>query len=560
MSDTAWARPAAGREPAAAALLGWLADASAPGLCLVAGSEGCGKSTLLAWLVGHGTRPGTVPERTVHAFVPLEGQSMRGTVWMLADQLGLVARAPDELLAGLGADPRPVTIVLPGLHASSDSEALAELALALCGIGHVRVVVEARSQSTVHRPLAASGGAVMDLDEPQWTDEARYQAWMATQDAAGHSAHTTGQQTVAALALDDAAALCAADPWQVTAAFENGADEHGGLRAAWLRAGQSLCRDQEPAERALVLLAALGDGADPRLGPELRSLATTAGWQVQWSRVRGDVTPPWPGPVLALAQGPGLAPCQGLMADHQGVLKTISTADGAPAGRLAQPVAQPTAVTVLDDATVLALDAQGRLHTRTLPTAPRVTGIAALLDDGPTPTERLTQALSAQLDRSPGTAIAATTSIASIGDATGAVRVFPVGSAQDRQHVAQLHTGRVTALSALEIPLGGDGATVALLYSGGADGTVRAWAPVADPQQTPVTQRRCAVSALSAARTPSGLVLAIGWADGLIELHRLDGGPTRLFRPGPPVNALALTAKEYLLIGLDDRVLCLRPN
>ncbi|MDL5203093.1 hypothetical protein [Streptomyces sp. ALI-76-A] len=46
-----WARPGAGREPAAAALLGWQA--------------------------GHGTRPGTVPERRVHAFAPLTGLGVR---------------------------------------------------------------------------------------------------------------------------------------------------------------------------------------------------------------------------------------------------------------------------------------------------------------------------------------------------------------------------------------------------------------------------------------------------------------------------------------------------
>jgi hypothetical protein len=43
-----WGRPAAGREPAAAALLAWLADPEAPRLCLVTGGAGCGKSALLA--------------------------------------------------------------------------------------------------------------------------------------------------------------------------------------------------------------------------------------------------------------------------------------------------------------------------------------------------------------------------------------------------------------------------------------------------------------------------------------------------------------------------------
>jgi hypothetical protein len=72
-----WARPGAGREPAAAALLGWLADPAAPALCLVTGGPGSGKSALLGWQAGHGTRPGTVPERRVHAFAPLTGLGVR---------------------------------------------------------------------------------------------------------------------------------------------------------------------------------------------------------------------------------------------------------------------------------------------------------------------------------------------------------------------------------------------------------------------------------------------------------------------------------------------------
>jgi hypothetical protein len=104
---TSWERPAAGREPAAAALLGWLADPSAPRLCVVSGSEGCGKSTLLAWLVMHGSREGTVAERAVHAVAPYAGDSVRGLVWALADQLDVVARAPGELRDLLVRERRP---------------------------------------------------------------------------------------------------------------------------------------------------------------------------------------------------------------------------------------------------------------------------------------------------------------------------------------------------------------------------------------------------------------------------------------------------------------------
>lgn len=555
----AWSRPAAGREPAAAALLGWLEDFSAPRLCLVSGGAGCGKSSLLAWLVRHGAGSAVLPERRVHAFVPLEGRSVLGTVWMLADQLGVVARALGELVASLDADDRPTTIVLPDLHAGSGSDALVEMVLALRGLEHVRLVVEARSGSAACRRLAEAGAAVMDLDDHQWTDPVRYENWRAADTADAQPAVSTGQQGITEMDLDDPAALCAADPLHVTTAFETDTDEHGGLRTAWLRAGQSLCRDQEPADRALVLLTALGDSADPRLSPDLRKLAGTAGWQPRWSRVRGDVTPPWPGPVLALATG---LPSNHvvLLADHQGTLRMVSTTDGAPSGRLALPVAQPKALAVLDNGPVLVLNSSGHLHAQTLPTAPRSSGIEALLNDGPTAAEQLTAALSTWLTGISGTAIAASSGLASVGDSQGRVHAFNIGAAGEAPRTARLHTGRVTALSAVSLPAGDDVEAVTLVYSGGADGTVRAWAPTTHPLRTPVAERGCPVAALSAADTRSGPALAIGWTDGTVELLGLDTGQSRLFRPGAPVNALALNHDEDLLVGMDDRVICLRPR
>lgn len=84
MTELQWSRPAAGREPAAAALLAWLADAEAPRLCVVTGSAGSGKSGLLAWLIAHGTREGVQRERRVHGFVPLAGQTALTAAWTLA--------------------------------------------------------------------------------------------------------------------------------------------------------------------------------------------------------------------------------------------------------------------------------------------------------------------------------------------------------------------------------------------------------------------------------------------------------------------------------------------
>lgn len=560
MSDDAWARPAEGREPAAAALLAWLADPKAPRLCVVSGGAGCGKSALLAWLVAHGTRSATAPARRVHAFVPLAGQGVRGTTWTLAEQLGVVARAPGELLTALAADGRRTVAVLPDLHAAADAGAVARLAVGLAGLEHVRLIVETRTGHDATALLAGCAPAVLDLDEDRWTDPVRRAAWRAARTAPDR--HPAGREPdgtdTAPLDLDDPAVVCTADPVRVTAAYEAGAGGNGDLRAAWLRAGQSLVRDQSPAERALVLLTALGDGADPRLRPALAELSAGAPWEPVWSRTRGDVTPPWPGPALALTAGSG--PLEGLflVADHRGVVRTAALADAAATGRLSPPVPEVTALCALPDGTVWVLDGQGRLHTRRLPTARRPFGLASLLGDDPAPGETAARALTARLADVPGSALAASGRAAAVGDEDGAVHVVPFDEGSPGPRTAHLHQGRVVALGLADVPIGDGGQVTPLVYSGGVDGRVRVWAPGREPLSAPVAERPCAVAALGCTLTPAGPALAVGWADGLIQYHRPGTGETRVFHPGLPVNALALTPDEVVVVGTDEAVLCLQ--
>lgn len=99
MTRRPWDPPAAGRESAGAAILGWLHDPRAPRLCVVSGLPGCGKSMLLAWLVEHATEPGTDAVRRVHGVVPLAGHSALTAAWQLAEQLQVSARTPGELLS-----------------------------------------------------------------------------------------------------------------------------------------------------------------------------------------------------------------------------------------------------------------------------------------------------------------------------------------------------------------------------------------------------------------------------------------------------------------------------
>ncbi|MEU5402881.1 hypothetical protein ABZ348_26695 [Streptomyces sp. NPDC005963] len=545
-----WGRPTGGREPAAAALLGWLADLQAPGLCLVSGSEGSGKSGLLAWLAHHGSVRTTRAERAVHAVVPGSGTSLLGTVWSVADQLGVVARAPGELLSQLRRDPRRTVIVLPDLHEAE----VARFVLELSDLDHVRLVVESRSGSPAHRLLAASRCAELNLDLGQWRDQGRFEEWQAALQEGQRAAPTapTGQEVVD---LSDPTAVCAADPWQVTVGYagESGQD-HGGLRSAWLRAGQSLNREQSPASRALTLLAFLGDGADPRLAPVLAELAAAAEGAVRWSRVRGDRHPPWPGPVSALALGRGPWAGRLLTAGPDGTVRSLHLADAAPHGRFRTSV-QPVAMTVLADGTVLLIDGTGQVRAETARVdRPTGSGIAALLDDGPTALRQLAAAVTGRL----GTALSSTAGSAAdvvvLGDITGTVQTFGRIA-----HSAALHEGPVNALAALDIGAD-DEAPVSLVYSGGADGTVRLWAPGNEPMGVPLLERTCPVVALAAVTTDNGPVTSVAWDDGAVDWVEWNSGAQRTFRPGPPVRAVALTADGHVVIGMDEALVCVVPR
>ncbi|MFD7324897.1 WD40 repeat domain-containing protein [Streptomyces sp. NPDC059875] len=528
-------RPAAGTEAQAAALLGWLTDPDAPRLCLVTGDPGQGKSALLSWLTAHGGRPGgrsggrsgARRRRSARELIPLAGQSALGTAWTIANRLGVVARTPGELVQVLATtEARRAVLVLTDLHAAAEPEEIAELIAELVGLGRIRLVVEVCAGTPGHALLAAHRATVVELtEEPGGEGEQR-----PVRRAGRVGVDRTGPVGVD---LADPVAVCAADPLLVTAGYVSGAaDDHGGLRSAWLRAGQSLCRDQEPTDRALVLLGALGDSADPRLRPALRQLAADAPWRVRWTRVRGDLTPPWPGPVTALGTvGDGL-----LVA---GPTDAVHVLDGVGAVPVGEPFTSPArrikALAPAPDGTVLLLDERGRLHTVRGP--------------GPRPPylERLTAAVTATLTRHPGTALAAISGSVVVGDRLGSVHAFGLTGI----HQAALHSGRVTAVTAVEAP------PTPFLCSGGLDGTVRLWTPGQDPHPEPVAERPCPVVALHAAPTPKGPSLAIAWADGLVELRHLDTKERLSFRPGPPVRAVAVTPDGGVAVGMDEALLCL---
>ncbi|MEU9775763.1 hypothetical protein [Streptomyces sp. NPDC047968] len=400
---------------------------------------------------------------------------MRGTVWAVANQLGVVATTPAELQSALlSGPPRGPVRLAPLGH---DPEKLGELARILGEFGHGRILLEPSGEQ-------APGPEPAPPPPPD-----------------PHPG--------------DPAALCAADPLKVTAAFEADEDDRGGLRTAWLRAGQALVREQAPADRALVLLAALPPDAPAVLRAALGALAAAADWSVadRWEA---------PGPVVALADFAGRL----LVADRSGTVHGLDER---------RPVAVPTAARIralaaLPDATLLILDERGRLRTRG-------------------PGSALTRAVAATLEVHPGTALAVGGGAIAVGDRTGSVHAFgPAGLDQ-----AALHAGRVTALAAAG----------PVVFSGGADGAVRRWRPGRSGRGAggeELAERGHAVVALHAAVTGRGPAVAVAWADGLAELYGPGPGPSPGFRPGPAVRAVAATRSGELVVATDEALVMLRPH
>ncbi|MFD8477930.1 hypothetical protein [Kitasatospora sp. NPDC059673] len=176
----------AGRRPAGRALLSWLEDTRGPRLCRVAGSSGSGRTHLLTWLAAACPPDHPRPGRRVHALLDVEGLTVRSATARLADLLGLTAGTPADLLEAL-QDGTPRTIVVTDLDRAggpalpgTPERIAAELLAPLLSVPWLLLVVEAGHGPAADRLTAvAPGGAVLDLDQPQWTDPAQYGAWCA---------------------------------------------------------------------------------------------------------------------------------------------------------------------------------------------------------------------------------------------------------------------------------------------------------------------------------------------------------------------------------------------
>ncbi|MFD0279244.1 hypothetical protein ACFVHB_35855 [Kitasatospora sp. NPDC127111] len=169
----------AGRQPAGIALLNLLDDPKAPRLCVVSGSQGVGKTHLLTWLVAACSIPGCPAGRRPDAALSLAGMTADAAVWLLAARLGVYARTVSDLVLALrDGGPRPRLLLLWDLNRSAAPEAIAARVLGpLLDVPGLRVVAEAAHGVWDSVP----GAATLVLDEPRWTDRARFSAWYGKQ-------------------------------------------------------------------------------------------------------------------------------------------------------------------------------------------------------------------------------------------------------------------------------------------------------------------------------------------------------------------------------------------
>ncbi|MFF7643201.1 hypothetical protein [Streptomyces canus] len=558
-------------------LLDWAADGDGPRLCLVRGAESSGKSALLAWLLA-----GTVgrPGLTVHATVPSEGLTTDSFAWELGRQLGYGPLSPSRLLDQVGADERPLLLLVPDLHRAGAGPAdlpsaapetlVAELLEPLLAIPHLRAAVEVGTSGLLATDDDAEVVEVAGLGEggSHGTGQDSYAELVAAvpRTADGRPDWSRAPDAVrrrildSSLRTDDQGAAVhglLADPGflvhgSATALTATLADQRipvpGRLREVWRRAAPELTAyHTDSAERAALLHAAAVD-TDPDLTEYLRPLAGQHWWSTVWAR--RDV------PVSAPALVPGEEERKLLASDPTGRLRTYDVRSGASLGASDGSAAELGASTVS-----LAVHAAASVRPRS--TAPRDARSALLFDrsdallplvteDDPTAAFALERIAEHHGSAALGEEESLVTALGSggtrrpyaiVGDRGGTVHVWSLGEYQDVPRSCRVHEQPVTAVTCVDTA---DGLT--LTFSAGADGSVRLWEISAEPMPVPVQQRGYRATALAAADTSAGPVLAVAWSDGEVHLWHVFSGRVRVLPWLRGCDALALTPDGLLVI------------
>ncbi|WP_280700127.1 hypothetical protein [Kitasatospora sp. GP82] len=151
------------------------------------GSSGSGRTHLLAWLATGCPSDNPRTGRRVHACLPAAGLTVHSATWLLADRLGVAARTPAELATALH-DGRPRVLVVTdldqaggGLSPEEPQLIAAELLAPLLAVPGLRLAVESTEGTAAAAVLAGATpeAAVLDLDDPRWTDPRRFADWCA---------------------------------------------------------------------------------------------------------------------------------------------------------------------------------------------------------------------------------------------------------------------------------------------------------------------------------------------------------------------------------------------
>ncbi|CAL9404178.1 hypothetical protein SUDANB6_01520 [Streptomyces sp. enrichment culture] len=549
-----------GRRAFGQRLLDWVADGTgtSPRLCLVRGAEGSGKSHLLAWFLtgaeGH-------PRTTVHAAVPAEGLTAETFAWELGRQLGYGPLPPAPLLDRIALDQRPLLLFVPDLHRAgagpadlppADPAALvADLLEPLLSLPHVRTAVEVGESGL----LPADGALTIDLPSGTAVGKSSGDAGFAELVAAvprtsdgrpdwsrapdGVRRHVLGA-ALRADAPEVAVRGLLADPGflvhgaatAITAAL---ADERipapGGLRRVWRRAAPQLTDHHPDGTERAALLHTAAVGTDSVLAEYLRPLAQRHWWSAVWARPDLAVT------ALAAVDGEERLL---LAADTTGRLRTYRPDTGAPAAAIGSaPHLRPDAIAPRDARSLLLCDRTGVL----LPLAPEDDAAAAVL--GHIARHHGSAALAEEEAQVTAVGSDPGNSYAVVGDRGGTLHVWSLNTGQDTPRSRRVHEHPVTAAACLRVAADGP----VLVFSAAPDGSVRLWETSADPMPAPVQRRRSQVTALAAADTSAGPVLAVAWSDARIHLWHVWSGRMRVLPLLHACRALALTPEGLLVVG-----------
>ncbi|MEK8145708.1 hypothetical protein NKH18_43785 [Streptomyces sp. M10(2022)] len=129
---------------------------------------------LLAWLVHHGSRPGTPAERAVHAVV-----RARAAVCTVSSGPSLTNWPSQREHPENWSMSWSTTSVARSSSCPTSNSAPCSFLQSLARLTHVRLIVEARTGSAAHRALAGEGCAELDLNLERWRDQRRHKEWLA---------------------------------------------------------------------------------------------------------------------------------------------------------------------------------------------------------------------------------------------------------------------------------------------------------------------------------------------------------------------------------------------